>query len=153
MQNWAVRLCKHLSKFDYVSEHYRQLKWLPLRKLIQLHSVHLMYCQYHCTKCIPLMAPIEFGSCQSCYDTRTAVHFANPTRFRFTFSQNFFRSAASQWWNNLPTSLYCVIKGKCLNKFYNGYNAYLLFCACNNCFFVLYLFLLCGCYLVSVLLY
>ena len=46
MQNRAVRLCKHLSKFVHVSEHYRQLKWLPLIKLIQLHSIHLMYCQY-----------------------------------------------------------------------------------------------------------
>ena len=30
MQNQAVRLCKHLTKFDHILEHYRQLKWLPL---------------------------------------------------------------------------------------------------------------------------
>ena len=126
MQNRAVRLCKYLSKFDHVSEHYRQLKWLPLRKLIQLHSVRLMYCQYHRTKCIPLMPPIEFGPCHSHYDTRTAAYFANPKRFRLTSSQNFFRFTASQWWKNLSTSLHCVIKDKCLKKFYNGYNAYLL---------------------------
>ena len=125
MQNRAVRLCKRLSKFDQVSEHYRQLKWLPLRELIQLHSVRLMYCQYHRTKCIPLMPPIEFGPCQSRYDTRTAAHFANLKRFRLTFSQNFFRFTASQWWNSLPISLHCIIKDKCLKKFYNGYNAYL----------------------------
>ena len=53
MQNRAVRLsqCKYLSKPDHVSEHYRQLKWLPLGKLIQLDSVRLMYCQYHRIKC------------------------------------------------------------------------------------------------------
>ena len=66
----AVRLCKHLSN---VSEHYCQLKWLPLRKLIQLHSARLLYCQYYRTKCIPLMPPIEFGPCQSHYDTRTVA--------------------------------------------------------------------------------
>ena len=116
IQNRAVRLCKHLSKFDHVSEHYCQLKWLPLRKLIQLHSVCLMYCHYHRTKCIPLMPPIEFGPCHSHYDTRTVAHFANPKRFRLIFSQNFFCFTAS----------HCVIKDKCLKKFYNGYNAYLL---------------------------
>jgi len=102
------RQCKHLSKFGHVSEHYHQLKWLPLRK-IQLYSVRLMYCQYHHTKCIPLMPPIEFGPYHSHYDTRTAAYFANPKRFCLTFSQNFFRFTASQWWNNLPTSLHCVI--------------------------------------------
>ena len=77
MQNRAIRLCKNLSKFDHVSEYYRQLKWLPLRKLIQLHSARLMYCQYHRTKCIPLMPPIVFGPCQSRYVTRAPAHFAN----------------------------------------------------------------------------
>ena len=70
----------------------------------------------HRSKYIPLMPPIEFGACQSHYDTRTAAHFANPTRFRLTFSQNFFHFTVSQWWSNLPTSLYCVIKDKCLTK-------------------------------------
>ena len=80
MQNRAVRLCKHLSKFDHVSENYRQLKWLPFEKLVQLHSIRLMYCQYH----------HKFGAHNSHYDTRTAAHFANSKRFRLTFSQNFF---------------------------------------------------------------
>ena len=56
MQNRAVRLCKHLSKSDHVSEYYRQLKWLPFKKLVQLHSIRLMYCQYHHTKCVPVIA-------------------------------------------------------------------------------------------------
>ena len=90
MQNRAVRLCKHLSKFDHVSEYYHQLKWLPFKKLVQLHSIRLMYCQYHHTKCIPLLPPIEFGPHHSHYDTRIAAHFANSKRFRLTFSQNFF---------------------------------------------------------------
>ena len=36
MQNRAVRLIKHLSKFNHVSEYYRQLRWLPFKKLVQL---------------------------------------------------------------------------------------------------------------------
>ena len=125
MQNRAVRLCKHLSKFYHVSEYYRQLKWLPFKKLVQLLSIHLIYCQYHHTKCIPLLPPIEFGPHYSHYDTRTAAHFANSKRFHLTFSQNFFRFTASQWWNNLPTSLLSIIKDQCKKKFYNGYKAYL----------------------------
>ena len=111
MQNQAVRLCKHLSKFDHVSEYYRQLRWL-------------MYCQYHHTNCTPLLPPIEFGLHHSHYDTRIAAHFANSKRFRLTFSQNF-RFTALQWWNNLPTSFHSIIKDKCIKKFYNGYMAYL----------------------------
>ena len=89
MQNRAVRLCKHLSRFDHVSEYYRQLKWLPFKELVQLHSMRLMYCQYHHAKCIPLLPPIEFGPHHS-HDTRTAAHFANSKRFRLTFSQNYY---------------------------------------------------------------
>ena len=35
MQNRAVRLYKHLSKFDHLSKRHHQLKWLPLRNLIE----------------------------------------------------------------------------------------------------------------------
>ena len=108
MQNRAVRLCKHLSKFNHVSKYYRQLKWLPFKELVQLHSMRLMYCQYHHAKCIPLLPPIKFGPHHS-HDTRTAAHFANSKRFRLTFSQNFFRFTASQWWNNLPISFHSII--------------------------------------------
>ena len=34
-QNRAVRLCRNLSKFDHVSDHYRSQSWLPLQQLIQ----------------------------------------------------------------------------------------------------------------------
>ena len=119
-----------------------QLKWLPFKKLVQLHSIRLMYCQYHHTKCIPLLPPIEFGPHHSHYDTRTAAHFANSKRLCLTFSQNFFHFTASQWWNNLPTSLHSIIKDKCIKKFYNGYMAYLfshvhviIFLFCNCCLF------------------
>ena len=34
-QNCAMRLCKNLSKFDHVSDHYQSLSWLPVQQLIQ----------------------------------------------------------------------------------------------------------------------
>ena len=83
MQNRAVRLCKHLSKFDHVSEYYRQLKWLPFKELVQLHSMRLMYCKYHHAKCIPLLPPIEFGPHHS-HDTRTAAHVGVKLKTRVT---------------------------------------------------------------------
>ena len=61
----------------------------PFKKLVQLHSIHLMCCQYHHAKCIPLLPPIEFGPHHS-HDTRTAALFANSKRFRLIFSQIFF---------------------------------------------------------------
>ena len=97
LQNRAVRLCRSLSKFDHVSEHYSSLKWLPLQQLIQFRSVCVMYHQYHHTRGIPLSPPIKFGHCQSLYHTRTANNFANPERFHLTFLQRFFRYQASNW--------------------------------------------------------
>ena len=58
MQNRVVRLCRYFSKSDHVFEHYHQLLWLPMRKLIQLLSVCLMHCQYHHAKCIPLVSSL-----------------------------------------------------------------------------------------------
>ena len=88
-QNRALRLCKNLSKFDHVSSHYQSLRWLPFQQLIQFHSVGMMYHQYHHSRGIPLLPPIKFGCCQSVYDTRVSDHFANPERFRLSFSQFF----------------------------------------------------------------
>ena len=89
-QNRVVRLCKNLSKFDHVSEHYRSLSWLPLQQLIQFRSVGMMYHQYHHSRGISLFPPVKFGRCQSSYDTRVADHFVNPERFHLSFSQRFF---------------------------------------------------------------
>ena len=123
------------TKFNFMTPAYRYNQWLLIPSVsIMLHinwsaslevilptlqsydwnnSIRLMYCQYHHTKCIPLLPPIEFGLHHSHYDSRTAAHFANSKRFRLTFSQNFFRFTASQWWNNLPTSLHSIIKDQC----------------------------------------
>ena len=56
-QNRAVRLCKNLSKFDRVSDHYRSLSWLPFQQLIQFRSVGMMYHQYHRSRGISLSPP------------------------------------------------------------------------------------------------
>ena len=58
-QNRAVRLCKNLSKFDYISEHYWSLSWLPLQQLIQFRSAGMMYHQYHHSRGISLSPSIK----------------------------------------------------------------------------------------------
>ena len=122
-QNRAVRLCRNLSRFDHVSGHYRALRWLPLQQLIQFRSVGMMYHQYHHSRGIPLLPPIMFGRCQSVYDTRVSDHFANPERFRLSFSQSFFRFKASNWWNSIPSSL---VIHKNFHAFSKDYYEYLL---------------------------
>ena len=117
-----MQLCRSLSKFDHVNEHYSSLKWLPLQQLIQFRSVCVMYHQYYHTRGIPL-SPIKFGCCQSLYHTRTANNFANPDRFHLTFSQRFFRYKASNWWNSVPHS---VPRDNSFTAFYNDYYVYLL---------------------------
>ena len=77
LQNCAVRLIFSLHKFDYVSEHYKQLQWLDLDQLIQFRLVCVMFHQYHRSRGILLLPPIEFGTLTPCF-TRTQPHFANP---------------------------------------------------------------------------
>ena len=107
-QNHPVRLCKNLSKFVHVSEHYYQsLSWLPLWQLIQFRSVGMMYNQYHHSWGIPLSPPIKFGRCQSAYDTRSRVadHFANLRGFTLVFPDSHFfldffaLRYLANWWN------------------------------------------------------
>ena len=123
IQNRAVSLCKNLSKFDRVSDHYRSLSWLPFQQLIQFQSVGMMYHQYHHSRGIPLLPPIKFGRCQLIYDTRVTDYFANPERFHLSFSQSFFRLKASNWWNSLPSSLTI---DKNFHAFCKDYYEYLL---------------------------
>jgi len=62
------------------------------------YSVHIkQYC--------PKTDAIQFGR-QSYYETRTPPYFAVPCRFRLAFTQRFFRSKATYWWNNLPSYVF-----------------------------------------------
>lgn len=121
--NRAVRICKNLSKFDHVSEHYRSLGWLPLQQLIEFRSVGMMFHQYHRSRGIPLSPPIKFGRCQLSYNTRVATQFANPERFHLSFSQRFFRCKASNWWNSISSPL---IREENFHAFCKDYRDYLL---------------------------
>ena len=102
-------------------QHISLLAHIPeLMKLLLLRNL-FDFVQYKCTKCVPLMPPSKFGPCQSCYDTRTAAHFANPPRLRLTFSVI---SYISLEWNSLLISLCCHITN------------HVYFCRCNVLAFV-----------------
>ena len=104
LQNRAVRLIFSLHKFNHVSEHYKRLQWLDLDQLIQFRLVCVMFHQYHRSKGILLLPPIEFGN-HTPYHTRTQPHFANPYKYRLSQTQHFFRSAATNYWNKLALNI------------------------------------------------
>ena len=100
-QNHAVHLIFSLNKFDHVSEHYKRLQWLDLDQLIWLCLVCVMFHQYHSSQGISLRLPIQFGN-RTSYYTRTQPHF---NCCRLSQTQKFFRCAATNYWNDLPSHL------------------------------------------------
>ena len=76
MLNRSVHLALSLRKYDYISNHFKHLGWLPLQELIQFHCLCSMFAQCHQHRCIPLDPPIVFGH-QHVYDTRRPDIFAS----------------------------------------------------------------------------
>jgi len=107
--SYAKLDCPDDNGFDHVSQHYQQLDWLPVEKLIQFQSCFLMFRQYHLVKCFCLSPLIQFGCCHS-HDTRSSDYFVNSQRVHFAFTQKFFRFAATHWWNAIPIDDYPTIK-------------------------------------------
>jgi len=107
MFNHAIRMVYGLRKFDHVSTLRRKLGWLSVQSLIQHHCLLMLHRHYHSDveNTIQLRPPIKFDK-QSCYDTRTAPYFAAPNWYRLSFTQKFFRSKGTYWWNNLPSYIF-----------------------------------------------
>ena len=77
MQNRAVRITKSLRKYDHVSCHRRELKWLPIASMVQLQSITAMSRYLHQGKTLQLDPPILLGW-QHSYATRCSNYYANP---------------------------------------------------------------------------
>jgi len=48
---FTVHLCRHLKKYDSITEHHCSLQWLPLEHLIQCRCLRSMYQQFHQGHC------------------------------------------------------------------------------------------------------
>ena len=99
LQNRAIRITKCLKKYDHVSQHRQQLKWLPISHQIKFRSACAMYRYYH-QPCMIFDPPIVFGA-RHCYNSRCKDSFANLLTCRLTTTKRYFRSSASSWWNSL----------------------------------------------------
>ena len=104
LQNRAVRLIYCLHKYNHIMEYYNRLHWLKFPHLINFNSVCTMFHQYHSTRGIPLLPPIQFGNMTN-YNTRTASYFSNTIRCNLTFTQRFFQYKATHLWNSLPSDI------------------------------------------------
>ena len=61
MQNRGVRLSCDLKKYDHVSSHRLDLRWLSVQDQIKQSTLSYMYHQCHYQSCLKLNPPIQFG--------------------------------------------------------------------------------------------
>ena len=105
LYNRAIRVTCRLKKFDHVPDCRLALGWLPLNFFIQYHALNVMYKYYADDQYVSLDPAIIFGH-QHSYSTRAPPHFANVVRCQLSFTNKFFRSSATSWWNKLPNFLF-----------------------------------------------
>ena len=76
MQNRGIRLLCNLKKYNHVSSHRLDLRWLSVQEQIKQSILSCMYHQCHYQTCLMLHPPIQFGTTHS-YFTRSNRQFAN----------------------------------------------------------------------------
>ena len=106
LQNRAIRITKYLKKYDHVSLHCLQLRWLLVSHQIMFRSSCAMYRYYHHDHqpCLSFVPPILFGAHHR-YNTCCEDSFANLLFCRLSTTKKFFRSSASSWWNVLTATM------------------------------------------------
>ena len=105
LQNRAVRMTHNLRKYDHISHHRGNLRWLSISSFIRYRSLLTMFENYYLNKGVALAPPISFGI-QHTYRTRCPKHFAAIPRCRLSFTKRFFRCQAIHWWNTLPSNFF-----------------------------------------------
>ena len=104
VQNFPARLLSGKRKFDHISPTLKQLKLLPVSKLIYLKDAVLTY------KCMHNQAPRYLSAL---FRKRSTIHSHNTRynnnlqipRLRTAFAQNSFHYRAVSIWNSLPEHL------------------------------------------------
>ena len=105
LQNRAVRMTCNLRKYDRISHHRGNLRWLSISSFIRYRSMLTMFDNYYLEKGVALEPPILFGV-QHSYRTRRPKYFAAIPRCRLSFTKRFFRCQAIHWWNALPSAFF-----------------------------------------------
>ena len=99
-------MTKSLRKCDHVSSHHHNLNWLPVSHQIKLRSLCTMFRYYYQRgKCLQLDPPVQYGR-QHSYQTRCRDSFASVILCHLASTKSNFRSAATTWWNSLPSHIY-----------------------------------------------
>ncbi len=104
VQNFAARLLTGTRKYDHITPVLKQLKWLPVEKILYLRDCVMTY------KCMKNRAPEYL--CQrfimrsdiSCRDTRQSNQLHKPL-YKTSTAQKSFIYRASTLWNDLDESL------------------------------------------------
>jgi len=106
LQNRAIGVTKCLKKYDHVSLHRLQLRWLLVSHQIMFKSSCAMYHYYYHDHqpCLSFVTPFLFGAHHR-YNTRCEDSFANLLIFCLSTTKKYFRSSASLWWNLLIATI------------------------------------------------
>ena len=108
LQNRAVHMTCNLRKYDRISHHRGNLRWLSISSFIRYRSMLTMFDNYYLEKGAALESPILFGV-QHSYRTipaRCPKYFAAIPCCRLSFTKRFFRCQAIHWWNALPLAFF-----------------------------------------------
>ena len=97
----------NLRKYDHISHHRGNLRWLSISSFIRYRSMLTMFDKYYLEKGVALEPPILFGA-QHSYRTRCPKYFAAIPRCRLSFTKRFFRCQAIHWWNALPSEFFMI---------------------------------------------
>ena len=89
LHNRALRITFGLQKFDHISNHRRNIGWLPVSSLIQHHTLCAMMDQYT-GRGIPLNPLLQFGRLHI-HNTRHPAHFVSVCRCRLALTTRHFR--------------------------------------------------------------
>ena len=91
-----ITLTCNLCKYDIVSHHRSNLRWLSISSFIRYRSMLTMCDNYYLNKGVALELPILFGI-QNSYGTRFSQHFAAITCCRKSFTKRIFDYQAVNW--------------------------------------------------------
>ena len=115
-------------KYDHVSHYRFFIGWLPVSSVILHHSLVAVYMQY---RRVLLNLQVIFGWHNS-YLTRTPASFVNISWYNLSFCK-YFRSKATNWWNNLPVLLISSSATKFSHRLYYLLIIHLIVCIILLC--------------------
>lgn len=104
IQNSCIRLSYNLRKFDHITYHFKQSKWLSLSERFECHLACLIFKIIKCESPSYLLSKLKKGSDTHQRSTRHCSQFTVP-KHRSALFQRSFSYTAAKLYNSLPLNI------------------------------------------------